>query len=260
MVALRKLPREHDLLVAHAALVRDCAERVELRLILRFTESTKRTPAHEADADARRMLKRIRSLRIDWRILVLHRDERVPEDFLCDVHLFDRRVRYARLSRDALVDELLDRFDRLPVRHTRIRTVEIQQIDCVDTERECAFLRTTDQVFRGAVDGPRRFAVGEVTIMPDFCRDEHFVLRTFPARHRVAHKLLARLFLTARAVVRPRGVDLTAARVERRVNRLDAHMRTEVVLDRQRHFAEPYRRRIERSHVPVQYHRCSFAL
>ena len=49
-------------------------------------------------------------------------------------------------------------------------------------------------------------------------------------------------------------VDLPAAGVEGRMDRLHAHVGAKVVLDCQRHFAQADRRGVEWAHCAVQYH------
>ena len=259
MIALGELPGEHHLLVADAVGGGHLAERIELALVLRLAEAAERTPAHEGDAELRAVFERVLRIQIDRGILVLHGHEPVAEDIAGDVDLLDRRVRDARPAGHALVQQLLDGLAGLVVRHFRIGTVEVQQVDGVHAERLRGLLGVADQVFGLAVLAPGGHAVGEVAVMPDLGGDQHLVLRALPAVHRLAHQLLAGLLLAARAVVGPGGVDMTAAGVQRGMDGLDALGPAEVVLDGQGHLAQTDGRGVERPQIAMHHHNgCSF--
>ena len=207
------------------------AERVELGFVLGLAEAAQRAPAHEVQTDFRRVFQRIGGVEVDRRVLVLHGDELVAEDAARDVDLLDGSVGDAGLLRHALVHQLLDGFDGLVVRHLRIGAVEVQQVNGVHAERQCALLATTNQVLRATVHIPRGAAVGEVAEMTDLGGDGDLVLRAVPRGHGLADQLFAGLLLLTGGVIRPRGVDMTAASIQRCMQGLDTDIVAPVVFN-----------------------------
>ena len=189
VVALGELPCQHDLLVAHAVGRRDLAERVELGLIIGVTVAAERAPAHEGQANLGAVVERVLGLQVNRRVLVLHGHELVAQNAARNVDLLDGGVGDTGLLRHALVHQLLDGFDGLVVRHLRIGAVEVQQVNGVHAERQCALLAATNQVLRATVHIPRGAAVGEVAEVAHLGGHQHLVLRPFqgpraPAFHR----------------------------------------------------------------------------
>ena len=254
MVALGELPCQHDLLVAHAVGRRDLAERVELGLIIGVTVAAERTPAHEGQANLGAVVERVLGLQVNRRVLVLHGHELVAQNTARNVDLLDGGVGDTGLLRHALVHQLLDGFDGLVVRHLRIRAVEVQQVNGVHAERQCALLAAPNQVLRATVHIPRGAAVGEVAEVAHLGGHQHLVLRPLPGLKGLAHQLFTGLFFAAGAVVGPSGVDVAAAGVQRGMQGFDADLVAAIVFDGQRHFAVADGGGGERSEVTEQCH------
>ena len=254
VISLGELPCQHDLLVAHAVGRRDLTERVELGLIIGMTVAAERAPAHEGQTDLGAVVERVLGLQVNRRVLVLHGHELVAQNAARNVDLLDRGVGDTGLLRHALVHQLLDGLDGLVVRHLRVRAVEVQQVDGVHAERQCALLAAPNQVLRATVHIPRGAAVGEVAEVAHLGGHQHLVLRPLPGLKGLAHQLFTGLLLAAGAVVGPSGVDVAAAGVQRGVQGFDADLMAAVVFDGQRHFAVADGGGGERSEVTEQCH------
>ena len=188
------------------------------------------------------------------RVLILHSHELVAENATCDVDLFNGSVGDTSFAGHALVHQLLDGLNGLAVRHLRIRTVEVQQVDGIDTERQCALLATANQILRTAIHIPRGAVVGEVAEVAHLGGYQYLILRTLPRFKGLAHQLLAGLLLATGAVIGPCGVDMAASGIQRSVQGFDADLVAAVVFDGQRHFAVTDSGGGERSELTEQCH------
>lgn len=159
----------------------------------------------------------------------MHGHELVAQNAARNVDLLDGGVGDTGLLRHALVHQLLDGFDGLVVRHLRIGAVEVQQVNGVHAERQCALLAATNQVLRATVHIPRGAAVGEVAEVAHLGGHQHLVLRPLPGLKGLAHQLFTGLFFAAGAVVGPSGVDVTAAGVQRGMQGFDADLVATIV-------------------------------
>ena len=192
------------------------------------------------------------------RILVLHGHELVAENLLCDFELFDAHVGHARPLGNALVEQRLDTFAGLVVRHFRIVAMQVEQVDRVDAERLRGLLAVFDEVFRLAVTRPDRLVAIPRAAQTDLGGHGDFLTRPLPCVQRFADQLFAGLLLFARRVVGPCGVDVAAAGVKRGVQGFDADVVAAVVFDGQRHFAVADGGGVERSEITEQRHVFSF--
>ena len=254
VVALGQLPCEHHTLVAHATGFGHLAERIEQVLVVRVTVAAQRTPAHERQTLLGAIVKRILGVQMNRRILVLHGHKLVAEDLLRDLQLFDAHVGNTRPLGHALIEQRLDAFAGLVVRHFRIMTVQVQQIDAVNAKRHRGLLAVFDQMLRLAVTRPNRLVTLPSAAQAHLGGHGDFLTRALPRVKRLTHQLFAGLFLFARRVVRPSGVDVTASGIQRGVQCFDTDIVTTIVFNGQRHFTMADGRGAERSKITEQSH------
>ncbi len=188
------------------------------------------------------------------RILVLHGHKLVAENLLCDLQLFDAHIGNTRPLGHALIEQRLDAFAGLVVRHFRIMTVQVKQIDAVNAKSHRGLLAVFDQMLRLAVTRPNRLVTLPSAAQAHLGGHGDFLTRALPRVKRLTHQLFAGLFLFARRVVRPSGVDVTASGIQRGVQCFDTDIVTTIVFNGQRHFAMTDSRGVERSKITEQSH------
>ena len=149
----------------------------------------------------------------------------------------------------ALIEQRLDAFAGLVVRHFRIMTVQVQQIDAVNAKRHRGLLAVFDQMLRLAVTRPNRLVTLPSAAQAHLGGHGDFLTRALPRVKRLTHQLFAGLFLFARRVVRPSGVDVTASGIQRGVQCFDTDIVTTIVFNGQRHFTMADGRGAERSKI-----------
>ena len=207
------------------------AERVEQVLVVRVAIAAERAPAHEGEALLRAVFQRILGFQMNRRILVLHGHELVAENLLCDFELFDAHVGHARPLGHTLIEQRLDAFAGLVVRHFRIVAMQVKQVDRVDAERLRRLLAVFNQVFRLAVARPDRLVTIPCAAQTDLGCHGDFLTRSLPRFQRLTHQFFAGLLLFSRRVVGPCGVDVAAACVQRCMQGLDTDIVAPVVFN-----------------------------
>ena len=133
-------------------------------------------------------------------------------------------------------------------------TVQVKQIDAVNAKRHRRLLAVFDQMLRLAVTRPNRLVTLPSAAQAHLGGHGDFLTRALPRVKRLTHQLFAGLFLFARRVVRPSGIDVTASGIQRGMQRFDTDIVTTIVFNGQWHFAMTYSRGVERSKITEQSH------
>lgn len=107
-------------------------------------------------------------------------------------------------------------------------TVQVKQIDAVNAKRHRGLLAVFDQMLRLAVTRPNRLVTLPSAAQAHLGGHGDFLTRALPRVKRLTHQLFAGLFLFARRVVRPSGVDVTASGIQRGVQCFDTDIVTTI--------------------------------